>query len=45
MHPMRCEAQVAWKCPFTPFIRQVTSKVSQTDLLLSVQWGFINRSV
>jgi len=47
-HSTGCEAQLAWKCLFTPslFRRTIlTHKVTQTDLVFGVQWGCISRSV
>ena len=43
-HPMGCEAQLAWKCLYTPtFWRAIlTRDVSQTDLDFSVRSGFIS---
>jgi len=45
---MGCEAQLAWKCLFTPtFFRRaiLTRKVGQTDLIFGLRSGFIGRSV
>ena len=46
-HPMGCEAQLAWKCLFMPTFWQAisTRKVGQTDLVFSMQSGFISRSM
>jgi len=47
-HPVDYEAQLAWKCSFTPvFFRRPTliRKLGQTDLVFGVQSGFISRSV
>ena len=40
-HPIGCEAQLAWKCLFTVFIRQalLTCKVGHTDLVLACNQG------
>ena len=41
-HPLDCEAQLAWKCLFTPtFFRRtiLTSKWGQTDLVFGVRSG------
>ena len=43
-HPMRCKAELAWKCQFTPTL---TRKLRQTDpffcVPFSVQFWFIGR--
>jgi len=46
MQPSRCQAQLAWKCLFTPtFLGILTSKVYQTDRVFRLWTEFITRSV
>ena len=46
-HPVGCEAQLAWKCLFISTFSpsDFDPKVGQNDMVFSVQWGLLSRSV